>query len=101
TGVTAGAVRSYRTFSPLPAFAPSALRRGRPDCEPVTNSVSTGLSRRSPKGEGGRFVFCAPNPSGHPARALAGALTSGVRTFLSREVLHGESRGCPRQRSSG
>jgi hypothetical protein len=29
-----------------------------------------------------RYVFCATNPSGHPARALPGSLPCGVRTFL-------------------
>jgi len=29
-----------------------------------------------------RYVFCATNPSSHPARALPGALPCGVRTFL-------------------
>ena len=42
------------------------------------------LTHRSPKGEGGRYIFCATGPSGYPARALPGALPSGVRTFLPR-----------------
>ena len=57
--LTADAVRSYRTFSPLLAFA-----------RPMT-------------GEGERYIFCATSPSGHPDRALPGALPFGVRTFLS------------------
>jgi hypothetical protein len=55
TTVTGGAVRSYRTISPLPS---SATR------------------------EVGRYLFCATVPSDCSARALPGALPSGVRTFL-------------------
>src|SRR5262249_28272785 len=36
----------------------------------------------SPFGSGGRYVFCATNPSGCPDRELPGALPCGVRTFL-------------------
>ena len=53
TRVTTGAVRSYRTFSPLPAFA----------------------RRRA-------VYFLCHFPSGCPDRALPGALPCGVRTFL-------------------
>jgi hypothetical protein len=56
TRVTTSAVRSYRTFSPLPTFAPSVLRWA--------------------------VYFLCHYPSGHPDRALPGALPYGVRTFL-------------------
>jgi hypothetical protein len=47
--------------------------------------------------------FLCHCPSGYPARALPGALPSGVRTFLPREALHRRSRGdgLSRRRSSG
>ena len=54
TGVATGAVRSYRTFSPLPPVRPDR-----------------------------RCVFCATSPSSCPDRELPGALPCGVRTFLS------------------
>jgi len=57
TDLTAGAVRSYRTFSPLPRLR--ALRR-----------------------VGVAVYFLCHYPSGHPDRALPGALPYGVRTFL-------------------
>src|SRR5438270_11909932 len=53
TRVTTGAVRSYRTFSPLP------------------------LVRRP-----AAVYFLCHFPSGCPDRALPGALPCGVRTFL-------------------
>jgi len=56
TDVTAGAVRSYRTFSPLPTSALS--------------------------GFGEAVCFLCHFPSDCPARALPGALPCGVRTFL-------------------
>src|SRR6188474_3910242 len=75
TGVTVGAVRSYRTFSPLPAFAlrPFGLR------DYGGQALHAGPARRSLKAqraesEGGRYVFCATGPSGCPARELPGAL---------------------------
>jgi len=58
TDVTAGAVRSYRTFSPLPL-----------------DSTLTRLAS-------GRYFFCATGPSSCPARELPGALPFGARTFL-------------------
>ena len=56
TDVATGAVRSYRTFSPLPAFALS--------------------------GYGAAVYFLCHFPSSCPDRALPGALPCGVRTFL-------------------
>ena len=47
--LTADAVRSYRTFSPLLAFALRASAK----------QAMLGLPRRSPKDEGGRYIFCA------------------------------------------
>jgi hypothetical protein len=60
TDVTAGAVRSYRTFSPLPLDS----------------------SRPCGRDSLGAVCFLCHYPSGHPARALPGALPFGVRTFL-------------------
>jgi len=83
TRVTTSAVRSYRTFSPLP------FGSGRP------------RGRRS----SGRCIFCATGPSGCPARELPGALPSGVRTFLPPRRAKraaeagGRLAGCDRQLS--
>jgi len=60
TDVTAGAVRSYRTFSPLPLDS----------------------SRPCGRDSLGAVCFLCHCPSGCPARALPGALPFGVRTFL-------------------
>ncbi len=59
TRVATGAVRSYRTFSPLP-FDSRAFARSL-----------------------GAVYFLCHFPSGYPDRALPGALPCGVRTFLS------------------
>ena len=61
TDLAAGAVRSYRTFSPLLAVARGSKSRGR---------------RRA-------VCFLCHFPSGCPDRGLPGALPCGVRTFLS------------------
>ncbi len=67
-GITDAAVRSYRTFSPLPR------RSGRP------SSARRNLTRTA-----GRYIFCGTfrrtglNP---PSRTLSGTLLCGVRTFL-------------------
>ena len=58
--VAGNAVRSYRTFSPLP--------------------------RRSPKGEGGRFVLCGTFPGVTPAGRYPAPYVDGARTFLSRSL---------------
>ena len=60
TDLTAGAVRSYRTFSPLPASAlrPFGALRG----YGVAGPRLRGLPRRSTtkhEGEGRRYIFCA------------------------------------------
>src|SRR5262245_33223809 len=69
--LTADAVRSYRTFSPLPTFAlrpsGSGLRRGwpttleRPHCEAPDwrEPAAPKLEARSAESEGGRCIFCA------------------------------------------
>ena len=120
TDVAAGAVRSYRTFSPLPAFAPSGAPAGKPVFSSrrsigrgqaaflvETPGIGNGPARRSlRRSEGGRYIFCATNPSGHPARALPGALPCGARTFLpSTHLSEARSRQAPKgrveRRSSG
>jgi hypothetical protein len=77
--VATDAVRSYRTFSPLPLDSPlrgSLEASSRPRCR--------ACPERAPEGRvEGRYIFCATNPSSYPARALPGALPFGVRTFLS------------------
>jgi len=59
TRVATSAVRSYRTFSPLPL-----------DSRAFARSL-------------GAVYFLCHFPSGYPDRALPGALPCGVRTFLS------------------
>src|SRR5215210_2430338 len=60
-----------------------------------------GLPRRSAeRREGGRYIFCATDPSGYPARALPGALPYGVRTFLPPTPLV-IANPCEGRRSSG
>ena len=54
--LTADAVRSYRTFSPLLAFA---LRASAKQAVASVLAEFESLPRRSPKDEGGRYVFCA------------------------------------------
>jgi hypothetical protein len=68
--VTAGAVRSYRTFSPLPA---SLARDGR--------YLLCGT---------GRIAALTPRP-----RTLSGTLPCGVRTFLSRSCLRSSGSDRP------
>jgi hypothetical protein len=63
--ITAGAVRSYRTFSPLP------LHEATPKSCPAQQ----------------RYVFCGtgrPQAFKPASRTLSGTLPCGVRTFLSR-----------------
>jgi len=81
TRVTTSAVRSYRTFSPLPFDSPlrGSLRAG----PPAARYVRLGLPRASPRGASRKAVyFLCHYPSSHPDRALPGALPFGVRTFL-------------------
>src|ERR1700759_1002467 len=52
------------------------LRRSRPE----------GLSRRSPKGVGGRFVLCGTFPGVAPAGCYPAPHVDGARTFLFRRL---------------
>ena len=83
TRVTTGAVRSYRTFSPLPASARrpcgAGVRRASPRLEVAQRSC--GPARRSRARRRAVYFLCH-FPSGCPDRALPGALPCGVRTFL-------------------
>jgi hypothetical protein len=58
--IARNAVRSYRTFSPL--------------------------LRRSPKGEGERFVLCGTFPRVAPAGRYPAPYVDGARTFLPRDL---------------
>jgi len=67
--IAATAVRSYRTFSPLPSRFPIS--------SPCGNEIST---------PAGRYVFCGTFRQSRlnaTSRMLSGTLLSGVRTFLS------------------
>jgi len=78
TNVTVGAVRSYRTFSPLlPCIRCTwgELPRG---------SRCARLLPRSTECTAAVYFLCH-FPSGCPARTLSGALPCGVRTFLPRQ----------------
>ena len=87
--ITACAVRSYRTFSPLPDWP----------------------SRRTPFGPAyprqsasdRRYVFCGtgrPRALTPASRTLSGTLPSGVRTFLSRKPLLAQRLPAATARSS-
>ncbi len=74
--ITAGAVRSYRTFSPLPDW-PSRRTPFGPGC-PCRSTRTR------------RYVFCGtsrPQALKPASRTLSGTLPCGVRTFLSRNRL--------------
>ncbi len=71
--LTADAVRSYRTFSPLPL--PLRLRVGPVICDRRTLPELLESERRA-------VCFLCHCPSGCPDRELPGALPCGVRTFL-------------------
>lgn len=71
------AVRSYRTFSPLPAFAAcaaTAWRARRP------------VAPKSRRDVGGRFVLCGTFPGVTPAGRYPAPYVDGARTFLSRSL---------------
>jgi len=75
TGITAGAVRSYRTFSPLPL-------RGAALWSCCVQSQRGATQRR--------YVFCGtsrPRALTPASRTLSGTLPCGVRTFLSRQPM--------------
>src|SRR5262245_28718002 len=59
-------------FHPYPPAQLALLRHGRPE----------GLPRRSPKGEGGRFVLCGTFPGVAPAGRYPAPHVKGARTFL-------------------
>src|SRR5206468_8305638 len=69
TRVATGAVRSYRTFSPLLTIA--GLKGPRYRCRAPFLRAPTWA-----------VCFLCHCPSGYPDRALPGALPCGVRTFL-------------------
>ena len=90
TGITAGAVRSYRTFSPLPGLAVQAyaLRTNRARAEARTAR---------------RYVFCGtsrPRALKPASRTLSGTLPCGVRTFLPRQPLLAQGLPAATARSS-
>lgn len=73
--VTSGAVRSYRTFSPLPV--PRLCFQGRRKIlSPRSNfALKTGAGPSA-------VCFLRHFPSGHPGRLLAAAVPCPARTFL-------------------
>ena len=72
--VARGAVRSYRTLSPLPDFA---------------------------KGSGGRFAFCGTFPGVAPAGGYPAPRFQGARTFLSAASYAGNNGAAIRPADSG
>ena len=71
--VAGAAVRSYRTFSPLPAYAACA----------ATARQARGLAAPEPRrGVGGRFVLCGTFPGVAPAGRYPAPHVKGARTFL-------------------
>jgi hypothetical protein len=74
SAITAGAVRSYRTFSPLPDWPSRQMPFG-----PACPSQSTSIRR---------YVLCGtsrPRAFTPASRTLSGTLPCGVRTFLPRQ----------------
>ena len=96
TRVATGAVRSYRTFSPLPAsrrFTPSAsIRRHLRGVAGL--ALDRGPRHSGSTGTTPAVCFLCHCPSGCPDRALPGALPCGVRTFLPPSP-YGLRRGKP------
>jgi hypothetical protein len=83
--ITAGAVRSYRTFSPLPLRGAALW----------TSPSGTPLRRR--------YVFCGtsrPRDLKPASRTLSGTLPCGVRTFLPRQPLLSQGLPAATARSS-
>ena len=76
--ITAAAVRSYRTFSPLPSSDPTNCDRHQAVLFSVALSVKLALSE-------------SPRP-------LAGMLPYGDRTFLPPRLFADEASGCPSDR---
>ena len=57
SGIAPGAVGSYPTFSPLPAFTTPVRRTGWVSAVAARSNIPS-LVRRNPHGEGGRYIFC-------------------------------------------
>ncbi len=96
TAITGCAVRSYRTFSPLPPLRGAALW-----------SKSLGYPMdASPKGcptQWWRYILCGtsrPRALTPASRTLSGTLPCGVRTFLSRQPLLAQGFPAATARSS-
>ncbi len=68
----------FHPYPPPPSPLRSELRRGRP----VTELASPKPARSKRRGRRRAVYFLCHFPSGHPDRALPGALPCGVRTFL-------------------
>jgi len=82
TDVTAGAVRSYRTFSPLPAFALRA---------PLDKPLARPASPTRRRSEDWRYIFCATFrqvslPGRYPAHCPVEFGLSSRRTPERREA---------------
>ena len=72
--VAGAAVRSYRTFSPLLAFAA---------CAATAQQARGPVAPKPQRGEGGRFVLCGTVPGVAPAGCYPSPYVDGARTFLS------------------
>ncbi len=101
--ITARAVRSYRTFSPLPWLQLKGSATACACFALAPGSSRTALTVRSPSPR--RYVLCGTfrrTALKLPSRTLSGTLLCGVRTFLS---LSRAARETPaftaRQRPSG
>ncbi len=69
-------------FHPYPP-SPSGLRWASPSTRHRRSACSRSLPTVAPKARRWAVCFLCHYPSGHPDRALPGALPFGVRTFLS------------------
>src|SRR5450759_1934145 len=72
--VAGHAVRSYRTFSPLPAVAA---------CSAMARQARGPVAPKPRRGKGGRFVLCGTVPGVAPAGCYPAPYVDGARTFLS------------------
>ncbi len=96
TAITGCAVRSYRTFSPLPPLRGAALLEQVPWRSPMVP-----LQRAVPRS--GRYILCGtsrPRALTPASRTLSGTLPCGVRTFLSRQPLLAQGFPAATARSS-
>jgi hypothetical protein len=73
--VAGAAVRSCRTFSPLPVVAA---------CAAMTHQARRLAAPKPQRGEGGRFVLCGTFPGVAPAGRYPAPRVDGARTFLPR-----------------